>query len=356
MTLFFACILLMILWRIKFARPVLSGFNENYLAIDRTNCIKGIFILMVFLSHSRNYLSKLPEYTADPLNSIYDVIQNHLGQGIVVMFLFYSGYGVMESIIKKGSDYINAFPKQRFAKTLFHFDIAVMLFVIVDLCLGTLKNYSILQVLLSFTGWESVGNSNWYIFAILILYLITYFAFKIFENKTSKAVWLVTVLTVVYIAVLALAGKDAWWFDTVLLYQLGMWYSVGKDKIENFVRKKPINYFGLLILCCVVFIVSHLLRSNIICYEISQVALCAVIVAATMKIDINNKILEFFGKHLFEIYILMRIPMNVLLHFDIVNVYVFVSVSFAVTLLLAVLLKKVFTFSDRFLFAKNKKQ
>lgn len=356
MTLFFACLLLMILWRIKFARPVLSGFNENYLAIDRTNCIKGIFILMVFLSHSRNYLSKLPEYTADPLNSIYDVIQNHLGQGIVVMFLFYSGYGVMESIIKKGSDYINAFPKQRFAKTLFHFDIAVMLFVIVDLCLGTLKNYSILQVLLSFTGWESVGNSNWYIFAILILYLITYFAFKIFKNKTSKAVWLVTVLTVVYIAVLALAGKDAWWFDTVLLYPLGMWYSVGKDKVETFVRNKPINYFGLLILCCAVFIVSHLLRSNIICYEISQVALCAVIVAATMKIDINNKILEFFGKHLFEIYILMRIPMNVLLHFDIDNVYVFVSVSFAVTLLLAVLLKKVFTFSDRFLFAKNKKQ
>lgn len=356
MTLFFACLLLMILWRIKFARPVLSGFNENYLAIDRTNCIKGIFILMVFLSHSRNYLSKLPEYTSDPLNSIYDVIQSHLGQGIVVMFLFYSGYGVMESIIKKGSDYINAFPKQRFAKTLFHFDIAIMLFVIVDLCLGTLKNYSILEVLLSFTGWESVGNSNWYIFAILILYLITYFAFKIFKNKTSKAVWLVTVLTVVYIAVLALAGKDAWWFDTVLLYPLGMWYSVGKDKIENFVRKKPINYFGLLILCCAVFIVSHLLRSNIICYEISQVALCAVIVAATMKIDINNKILEFFGKHLFEIYILMRIPMIVLLHFDIDNVYVFVSVSFAVTLLLAVLLKKVFTFSDRFLFAKNKKQ
>lgn len=356
MTLFFACLLLMILWRIKFTRPVLSGFNENYLAIDRTNCIKGIFILMVFLSHSRNYLSKLPEYTSDQLNSIYDVIQNHLGQGIVVMFLFYSGYGVMESIIKRGSDYINAFPKQRFAKTLFHFDIAVILFVIVDLCLGTLNNYSILEVLLSFTGWESVGNSNWYIFAILILYLITYLAFKIFKNKTSKAVWLVTVLTVVYIAVLALAGKDAWWFDTVLLYPLGMWYSVGKDKIENFVRKKPINYFGLLILCCAVFIVSHLLRSNIICYEISQVALCAVIVAATMKIDINNKILEFFGKHLFEIYILMRIPMIVLLHFDIDNVYVFVSVSFAVTLLLAVLLKKVFTFSDRFLFAKNKKQ
>ena len=263
------------------------------------------------------------------------------------MFLFYSGYGVMESIIKKGSDYINAFPKKRFAKTLFHFDIAVILFVIVDLCLGTLKNYSILEVLLSFTGWESIGNSNWYIFSILILYLITYFAFKIFKNKTSKAVWLVTVLTVVYITVLALVGKDAWWFDTVLLYPLGMWYSVGKDKIETLVRKKPINYFALLILCCTVFIVSHLLRSNIICYEISLVALCAVIVVVTIKVDINNKILEFLGKHLFEIYILMRIPMIVLLHFEVTNSYLFVAISFIVTLLISVLFKKFFNIVDK---------
>lgn len=335
------------LWRIKFAKPVLSGFNENYLAVDRTNAIKGLFILLVFLSHARNCISTLPQYSSDPLNSFYDLFQDHLGQGVVVMFLFYSGYGVMESIKKKGSDYIHTFPKNRFAKTLLHFDIAVLLFVILDLCLGTLKDYSVLHVLLSFTGWESIGNSNWYIFAILILYLITYFAFKIFKNKTSKAVWLVTVLTVVYITVLALVGKDAWWFDTVLLYPLGMWYSVGKDKIETFVRKKPINYFALLILCCTVFIVSHLLSSNIICYEISLVALCAVIVVVTIKVDINNKILEFFGKHLFEIYILMRIPMIVLLHFEETNSYLFVAISFVVTLLISVLFKKFFNIVDK---------
>lgn len=335
------------LWRIKFAKPVLSGFNENYLALDRTNAIKGLFILLVFLSHARNCISTLPQYSSDPLNSFYDLFQDHLGQGVVVMFLFYSGYGVMESIKKKGSDYIHTFPKNRFAKTLLHFDIAVLLFVILDLCLGTLKDYSVLHVLLSFTGWESIGNSNWYIFAILILYLITYFAFKIFKNKTSKAVWLVTVLTVVYITVLALVGKDAWWFDTVLLYPLGMWYSVGKDKIETFVRKKPINYFALLILCCTVFIVSHLLSSNIICYEISLVALCAVIVVVTIKVDINNKILEFFGKHLFEIYILMRIPMIVLLHFEETNSYLFVAISFVVTLLISVLFKKFFNIVDK---------
>lgn len=334
------------LWRIKFAKPVLTGINENYLAMDRTDSIKGIFILLVFLSHARNCISTLPQYSSDPLNSVYNIFQDHLGQGVVVMFLFYSGYGVMESIKKKGSDYIHTFPKNRFAKTLLHFDIAVLLFVILDLCLGTLKDYSVLHVLLSFTGWESVGNSNWYIFAVLILYLITYISFKICKDKYPRAAASITFFTVLYIAVLAFF-KDAWWFDTVLLYPLGIWYSLGKNKIEDFVRKKPVNYYLLFALCAVVFVVSHLLRRNILFYEISQVSLCAVIVAATMKIDIHNKILQFFGTHLFEIYILMRIPMIVLLHFEETNSYLFVAISFVVTLLISVLFKKFFNIVDK---------
>lgn len=173
MTIFLLLIIIISLWQIKFPKPVLSGINNNYLEISRTNSIKGIFILLVFLSHARNYISAYAEYSQNPLNGIYDIFQNHLGQGVVIMFLFYSGYGVMESIKKKGTNYINAIPKKRFAKTLINFDIAVIIFILLNLCLSTLKNYTIPKVLLSFIGWESVGNSNWYIFAMLVMYLIT---------------------------------------------------------------------------------------------------------------------------------------------------------------------------------------
>lgn len=350
MTVFSLFILFCCLWKIKIAKPLKSGINDSYLSMDRTNSIKGIFILLVFLSHARNCISMLPQYASDPLNHWYNIIQNHLGQGIVVMFLFYSGYGVMESIKKKGTEYINAFPKQRLGKTLFHFDLAVILFIMADLCIGTLKNYSVPHVLLSFIGWESVGNSNWYIFAVLILYLITFVSFKLFQNQYSKAAALVTALTVVYIAVLAFF-KDAWWFDTVLLYPLGIWYSIGKDKIESFIRKKPVNYWILLMLSVFVFIFSHIFRGNILLYEISQVSLCAVIVCVTMKVDVNNKILGFFGSHLFEIYILMRIPMIILLQFNITNTYLFVAISFIVTVILAVLFKRFLSYIDSRIFS-----
>ena len=351
MSLFLLTIILASLWQIKFPKPVLSVINNNYLEMSRTDSIKGIFILLVFLSHARNYLSAFPEYSQNAFNGIYDVFQNHLGQGVVIMFLFYSGYGVMESIKKKGTSYISTFPKKRVAKTLLNFDIAVILFLIVDLCLGTIKRYSVLHVLLSFIGWEAVGNSNWYIFAMLVLYLITYVSYKMFKDKFHCAAVLVTVLTVVYIVVLSFF-KDAWWYDTVLLYPLGIWYSLSKDNVETFVMKKPINYYVVFILCFGIFVISHLLRRNIFFYEISQITLCAVVVSFTMKVDINNKILNFFGRHLFEVYILMRIPMIALLHFGITDTFPFVLISFVVTIVLAVLFKKQLGFIDSKIFAK----
>lgn len=352
MTVFLALIFLICLWKIKFAKPLMSGINENYLDIKRTDSMKGIFILLVFLSHARNCISTLPSYISDPVNSVYDVFQNHLGQGVVVMFLFYSGYGVMEQIKKKGNGYISTVPKIRIAKTLFNFDIAVIFFIIIDMCLGTLKNYSLPHVLLAFTGWESVGNSNWYIFDIIVMYLLTYIAFKVFKSNYKKALTVVTAFTVLFIAALALL-KDSWWFDTILLYPLGMWFSVCKDKIEAFFKKKTVHYYILLAAVAVIFVVSHILRQNIFCYEVSQVALCALIVCVTLKIDIYNKALRFFGAHLFEIYILMRIPMLILLHFDVTNTYLFVIISFVSTVILAVLFKKLLSFLNGKIFYKK---
>ena len=34
----------------------LKGFNEDYLSKDNTNSIKGIFILLIVISHARQYI------------------------------------------------------------------------------------------------------------------------------------------------------------------------------------------------------------------------------------------------------------------------------------------------------------
>ena len=268
MILFFFAVIVLSFYKIQCIRPG-AGLNAAYLAPDRTTSIKGIFVLLVFLSHANNYLLSMPAYTADVLNQPYINFQSHLGQGVVVMFLFYSGYGVMESIKKKGTLYVHAIPKRRILKTLLHFDIAVLLYLFLDLALGTLARRSPLTVLLAFTGWTSLGNSNWYIFAVLMLYLFTFIAFSRLAEKPARALWVVTGFTAVYIAVLAFL-KDAWWFDTVLLYPIGMWYSFGKVRIESFLRQVPSRLIVEALENTVIYGLPHdeVLALGAECYEI----------------------------------------------------------------------------------------
>ena len=153
----FPIVLLFIcLYRIHFN---LRGFNADYISKNKTNSIKGIFILLVFINHSVSYMTNY-EYNN---NSIGDFLFSlcGIGQLVVVMFLFYSGYGVGESCKKKGLSYIKSIPKHRVLGTLLNFDIAVSVFILMNLLLGL--PLTIQRCLLSLIGWDYVGNSNWYI-------------------------------------------------------------------------------------------------------------------------------------------------------------------------------------------------
>lgn len=350
MTFFLFCVLMLSLYKIKTAKPVLSGYNQNYLDINQTNSIKGVFILLVFLSHSLNYLSAFSSYSNDILNRAYSIFQSHLGQGVVVMFLFYSGYGVMEAIKSKGEEYVKVIPFKRVFITWLNFSVAVLLYALLGLILGTYRQWSLSKIVLSFFAWDSIGNSNWYIFAIICLYLFTYISFSLIKNKNGLAVSIVALLTLVYIIVLSFLKKgEAWWFDSVLCYTIGMSFSLYKSKLQKLFSKKPFSYYLTLIFILTVFAICHLLRTNIICYEIQLLLMPIIVVFITMKISISNNILSFLGKHLFEIYILMRIPMLVLLKFNITNTYLFVVISFAATIALSVIFKKMVSNVDSYL-------
>lgn len=128
MIIFYLILAIIVLSRAKIKT---NGQHEDYLSFDTTNCIKGVFILFVFIKHATPYITNSGyEYT-----SIYDklflMVDSRVGQWIVAMFLFYSGYGIMESIKKKGEGYINSIPKKRILTTLINFDIAVLIYAII---------------------------------------------------------------------------------------------------------------------------------------------------------------------------------------------------------------------------------
>lgn len=198
-----------------------TGFYEGYIAKEQCNCLKGFFIVVVFCRHIAPYLSDAGYDFSLLGDNLFRQIDERIGQLLVVMFLFYSGYGVMESIKKKGSNYIDSIPKRRLLATFANFDVAILLFFLVNLSLGI--HYDTQDILLSFTGWKSIGNSNWYIFVILCCYLSTYLTFKVVrgQNKNRKLICGGNLLIISCIYVVLVKNKQSYWYDTIFSYPLG---------------------------------------------------------------------------------------------------------------------------------------
>ena len=308
--------------------------KDNYLSKNQTNAIKGIMAILIFLSHFNSQIT----LENNTINSIYKLIFRIIDQNMVAIFLFYSGYGIYVSYINK-KNYIKTFFKKRILKTLIHFDIAVLLFFLLDKIMNI--KYSLKEIILAFTGWTSIGNSNWFIFVILSLYLITWIIFSVLKNKKYN-IHAVSALSIILIIILYFT-KEKYFYNTIMCFPLGMYWGKYKDIID----KKLDKHYWLITFCVVIsFAIMTFLRKNIIAYEFHSMLFCVIILLITNKIEINNRILAFLGKYSFEIYILQRLSFIVFKGY-INNTYLLLVISFLTTVLLSIIYKKLLKVVDK---------
>ena len=329
-------LLLLSLYQVKFN---FNGFNGDYLSKDSTNSIKGIFILLIVISHSLQYI-KASGYAFDDFGDLWFLqFFSRLSQLVVVMFLFYSGYGVSESIKSKGETYVKAMPRHRIFGTLVNFDIAVLVYIALNLLLGLPITFK--QSVLSLTGWDSVGNSNWYIFVILLCYLMTYFVLRLPVTKRSQRCAILFALCAFCLFVLSFY-KENYWHNTILCYPMGFLYSTYRDKIETHIKRFYWRDALVLLLFLIVVYLCHHNWSDDrfeISYNMMSIVFALIMIMLTIKVRIANGPLMWIGKHLFPIYIYMRLPMIVMEQKTptLVGTYpaVFILIALAVTLLIA---------------------
>lgn len=315
---------------------------QSYNSIPQTQAIKGIFVITIFFSHFCSYVN---------LNMWYDTpLQKYcsfLGQLMVAPFLFYSGYGIFESLKQKGLAYIGTFPQKRILKTLLHFDFAVVLYLILDFAIG--KQLTVSQFMLSLIAWESIGNSNWFIFAILCAYLFTYLGFICFRGNLKKSLALITLMSLIYIVAVWHFKKQGYWVDTILAFPLGAAFSIYKNRFEALVSRKFIIGGGMLSCALLLFSKMHFIPGYFINSQIALISFSLLIIFISLRIQLNSRILTWFGSQVFGIYILQRLPMNffTFLGWNRSNIYLFFVVSFVLTLLLSVLFSKWNSFFDK---------
>lgn len=282
-----------------------KGISEAYISKDNSNAVRGVFILLILASHFSKYVGS---YTA-PLDTAYWTVRVYLGQCVVCMFFFYSGYGVTLSFMEKGETYRRQFLSRRLLQTLLVYDLSEVIFFILQRELG--KTYSVKAYLQSMLAWTSFGNDNWYIFAILCLYLIAWIA-RSMSNTPRRYVGLLWVGTLVFAQLLICAGKKAFWYNTAFCFPLGaLWYFV-KSKCESWLDR-DVRFLFTFLLTAAAYVGAHSLwRRHVSLYTLTALLFTLVVLMITMKIQFKSRILIYAGKHLQELFLVHRLPMILL--------------------------------------------
>ena len=338
---FFLLVLILVIFNGLEYSPA-NKFNEGYMDKRSTTAINGIFVVLVVFSHYAQYAE-----FAGPYDEPYLILREHLNQMVVATFLFYSGYGMMEAVRRKGLAYVNSLPA-KFWKLLLRFDCAVILFLILDKILGI--EFPLKHILLAFTSWTAVGNSNWYITAILILYICMFAAFglcmRIANGRAGRIAGIagMFVLTAACMLIQIRLGRPAYCFNTMLLLPLGCLFSEFRDVIEKMVTRSDLTYLIALLATLCIYILAFFRRwsHGLVAYSIWAAAFTLMIVLITMKAHIFNNALHWFGSHVFSIYILQRIPMMILDEFGYIesHKYMGLIIAIAATLPLALIFER----------------
>ena len=338
MNLYLLFIVVLALWKIKIHG---KGFHEDFLSRTTTLSVNGIFILIVFYSHFAN-----DYYTVElAKDGIMHSVKMFLGQLMVTSFLFYSGYGVFRQLEARAG-YARKILTNRMPKVWFHYAFAVVLYVAVQLLRG--NTYSPVQYILAFVGWQGIGNSDWYIFTILALYLITWFAFTLLDNNPKAAVTMTFVCTGAYMLLMAKYKAD-YWYNTALCYPFGMLVGLQEEKIKKVLLHNGKYFLSLAGMVALLLVLKQYQKVSFWYYNLYALVFISLVVLVTMKVQFRSPALEFFGRHLFWIYMLHRIPLMLLKGswFAVSYPYGMAAIALAVTVAAAVVLDYVFGKLDK---------
>lgn len=347
----------MIIFVITLAAVICSGvnvsqrnkFNKDYCSPQHTNTVNAIFSVLIFLSHAVSYIDM-----NGVLDKPYFMLRSFLGQLVVVTYLFFSGYGIMESIKKKGTPYVKSMPINRFFKLWYHFAIVILLFTVVQVGVFS-REYTLSRWLLSFTGFKAIGNSNWYMFVTFAMYIIVIVSFLIFRKSNKIALGFVCLLSVGFVIFEYNAGLESRFYNTVLCFPLGMIFSMIKPYADKIFMKNDAYWFFGFSGCVIVFVYFSLNRSaTFVHYVLFTFFAIAIILLFMMKVNIKSSVLDWFGKHIFSFFILQRIPMIILSNTGYIkNGYLFIIISFFGTVFLAVIFDAAMEKLDSIIFKKK---
>lgn len=303
--------------------------DSDYFSKTQTACINGFFVLMIFIRHFSEYIQ------VGQFDWLLGKGQRYLDQLIVVSFMFFSGYSLALQQAKN-SCYVKKLPKKILSLWLM-LVITVLAFLCVQYFHG--NTYDIATILLSMIGYKKVGNSNWYIVAIAILWFLSYVSYS---QKRIKPVILLTVLLVIYMIVFAnFKGVDQVMYNTVIAYLFGVLFFDHQEQIVSRLTNNGKVFWTTAVISLLMLTGGLFFHDHFIVFQLWVAAACLCLILFCIKIKMDSPVFAYLNIYSLEIYLIQRIPMLVFRGKISLNLLYFI-VSAVITLVLALVWKKIY--------------
>lgn len=327
----------------------IKGINQffyDYLNLENTNSIKGIFVWLIIFCHKSQY----------GVNKKYLFLKiiGHLGQKVVSMFFFYSGFGISESLKKKGFIYAKKLPKKSLILFI-KYQIILLIYLTVNIFILK-KKITFKTFILSVFFKYSLGNSNWFAFTIILFYNYSYLSFRCNNNNIYVGMIInsfICILHCIFVYNYFYPGK-VYAIDTNFCFIIGLYFSCAKLFLNKLIMKNDICYFSTTSIIIFIYYIFHRFN-NLIYISIRNSLFSLIIILISIKVKFNNEFLVLINSHSFSIYLLQRLVFWIDFRKKIFENSDFIQISFEFTSILCIasLFDKYTYFIDNFFNKKH---
>lgn len=309
--------------------------ETKYMSKEYTNCLRGIFSILVVIHH-------LYQYSGLFRGMYIGVFLQLLGFISVAMFFFFSGYGLMFSSQRK--NYIDGFFIKRFLPLYCFYVFLIVLYSIWTLLIE--QEFSFTLFVQSFFFGKTIVTNGWYMQTTFVVYLLYWFVFRLFKSYKTRLL-LFSIGIFVYCLICHLIGMGINWYQTVPCMVLGMIYYCKKDYIDVQLKK---HAWVIFILCSILFAACYILSviSDIaVIFDVlySLFFVCSMISLSYILANtslIHNRFNAFCGNYSLEIYVTHGLFLRLIKLKYIEQIPIYIIVVIIGTILMSIIMKRIY--------------
>lgn len=254
----------------------------------------------------------------------------------VAFFFFSSGFGLLKRWMTD-ENYIKGFMRRRIFTVLVPFFICNYIYL-TDALLNNIASrmhFGFGEVICSFFGIFLINNEMWFAVEIMILYV----AFRLVFAKVKKPLTGIMIMTLVVLAMMTIGlfsghsdtgvmsywFKGEWWYNTLLMFPLGMLYAYKEERINKVIKRA---FIAVLLGSSVLFVILDHIHKDLISRSIYwteyansanpvldkllglgeetlfEIVFLILIITIMSRVKIGNPVIKFFGKISLEIIML----------------------------------------------------